>query len=386
LLVALAALAGCSDGVTGPAQRDVDASASAQWNLLARSLVIEGALAPPVASRLYANLSVAQYGAVMEFTRARIRASLAGGREEIPSVHAAIASASSAILSDFFPTRTALILSEMNVERALRRGRGDTDEAIREGELIGIDVARAVLDRAHADRSDAVWNGLRPTGPGLWSGTQPQLPMWGQVRPWVLESGSQLRSAPPPAFESETFRNAVAEVRAISDSRTPQQMEIARLWADGAGTYTPAGHWNEIAATLIEQHGLSEPNAARTLALMNIAVMDAVIACWDTKFTYWVVRPYQADPAISTPIGQPPHPSYPSGHACMSGAAAAVLGALFPDAAARLHDMAVEACDSRVYAGIHYGFDAEAGMKIGEEAARLVLAVGNGVLQDVFSR
>ena len=97
-------------------------------------------------------------------------------------------------------------------------------------------------------------------------------------------------------------------------------MEIARFWADGAGTYTPPGHWNQIAVQFIDQSGMSDLQAARTLALMNIAMSDAIIGCWDSKFFYWVIRPYQADPVITTPIGQPPHPSYPSGHACRSGA------------------------------------------------------------------
>ena len=119
-------------------------------------------------------------------------------------------------------------------------------------------------------------------------------------------------------------------------------MQIAQFWADGAGTSTPAGHWNAIASDLIRDAAMSELNAARTLAVMNVAVMDAVIACWDTKFTYWLVRPWQADPAISTPIGQPPHPSYPSGHACMSGAAARVLASVFPQQAVELERMAIE--------------------------------------------
>ena len=97
------------------------------------------------------------------------------------------------------------------------------------------------------------------------------------------------------------------------------------------------------------------------MALVNMAMMDAFIGCWDSKFTYWLVRPWQADAGITTPIGQPPHPSYPSGHACGSGAAAGVLGALVPAHAAELERMAIEACDSRVYAGIHYRFDAVAG-------------------------
>jgi hypothetical protein len=238
--------------------------------------------------------------------------------------------------------------------------------------------------RARADGSDVRWTGVVPNGPAYWVGSTPQLPAWGQVQPWLWESGSELRAPPPPPFDSEEFRAALSEVRAISSARTPEQMQIAEFWADGAGTYTPPGHWNAIASDLIRDAGMSELHAARTLAAMNVAVMDAAIGCWDTKYTYWVVRPYQADPSISTPIGQPPHPSYPSGHACFSGAAAEVLASVFPRLSAELERMAVEACDSRVYAGIHYRFDAEAGMGIGIKAAQRALELADRlVLTDV---
>jgi membrane-associated phospholipid phosphatase len=101
--------------------------------------------------------------------------------------------------------------------------------------------------------------------------------------------------------------------------------------------------------------------------------MDANIACHDAKYTYWLIRPSQADPAITTPIGLPNHPSYPSNHACVSAATAYVLGALFPDQAARLSAMAAEAAESRLYAGIHYRFDAEAGLRIARQVADLAL-------------
>ena len=105
-----------------------------------------------------------------------------------------------------------------------------------------------------------------------------------------------------------------------------------------------------------------------------MAMMDANIACHDAKFTYWLIRPYRADPAITTPIGRPQHPSHPSNHACMSGTAAYVLGVLFPDEARRLATMADEAGESRLYAGIHYRFDKDAGLGIARQVAALALS------------
>jgi membrane-associated phospholipid phosphatase len=105
-----------------------------------------------------------------------------------------------------------------------------------------------------------------------------------------------------------------------------------------------------------------------------MAAMDPTIACYDAKFTYWLIRPYRADPAITTPIGRPNHPSYPSSHACSSGASAYVLAALFPADATELAAMADEAGESRLYAGIHYRFDKDAGLGIARQVASLALA------------
>jgi membrane-associated phospholipid phosphatase len=160
------------------------------------------------------------------------------------------------------------------------------------------------------------------------------------------------------------------EVRWFSDNRTPQQLQIAQFWADGAGTYTPPGHWNEIACNLLSQRNWSALRDARALALMNMAVMDAGICCWDAKYAYWLLRPYQADPAITTPVGKPNFPAYTSGHSTFSGAASEVLGYIFPSQLTQLRAMAEEASMSRVYGGIHFRFDSEVGLGAGRSIAR----------------
>ena len=116
------------------------------------------------------------------------------------------------------------------------------------------------------------------------------------MRPWLWESGSELRAPAPPAFNSQPFREALAEVRQIAETRTPLQMRLRGSGPTVGETYTPPGHWNAIASDLIRERGIGDLNAARTLALMNLAMADAAIGCWDSKFTYWVIRPWQADP------------------------------------------------------------------------------------------
>lgn len=382
-----AVLAACSDGgITAPVAEE--AGTTLRWNALARELVTIDRAAPPIAGRAYAYLSVAQYASAVAAHGMRPGAvpSLESLRGAHAPARAAIAAASARVLGALFPSHSARIEHELTGDLSALRGESIDRAAIERAVAIGTRIATSLEARANADGWNAVWTGTAPKGDGYWTGTAPQLPAWGLVRPWVWESGSELRAPPPPAVNSQEFRAALAEVRQIAETRTPAQLEIARFWADGAGTYTPPGHWNEIAAELIREHNLGDLSAARTLALMNIAIADATIGCWDTKYTYWLLRPWQADPAITTPIGQPPHPSYPSGHACTSGAGAGVLAALFPAEAENLERMAVEACDSRVYAGIHYRFDAEAGMTIGIRAAERALERGDHLLQQEIAR
>ena len=97
------------------------------------------------------------------------------------------------------------------------------------------------------------------------------------------------------------------------------------------------------------------PHAARVLALTSVAMADGFICCWDAKYTYWTERPITADPSLDVLIPTPPFPSYTSGHATVSTAAATVLGYLFPDDAADPRcERAEEAKQSRLWAGIHF--------------------------------
>jgi membrane-associated phospholipid phosphatase len=373
--------------------------ASVRWNEIARSLVIKDSanFNPVKASRIYALLSVAQYDALVatwynkylynrvtpnELDSTIIPLVATTGTPAYPSEHAAVGAASVSILKYIYPSEEAFLNARLREEEESRLWAGISCRSdISAGDTLGRMVAQRVMERAVNDRSDAVWTGTIPTGPGFWFSSEhppqpPLLPLWGSVRPWLMTSGSQFRPSPPPAFGSPTFSSALSEVRQISDNRTSEQLRIARFWADLAGTYTPPGHWNEIACNLITGRRVNELRAARTLALMNIALMDAGISCWDSKYTYWLLRPSQADSLITTPIGLPNFPSYTSGHSTFSGAAADLLGYIFSDQAASLDAMAHEASTSRLYAGIHYRFDCETGVAVGKMIAQLAIQRG----------
>jgi len=112
------------------------------------------------------------------------------------------------------------------------------------------------------------------------------------------------------------------------------------------------------------------PRVARAYALLAAAEYDAYIASQDGKFTYWYLRPHQLDPSITPLFAVPNFPSYPSNHAVFSATRAEVLAYLFPTRAELARTMAKEAADSRIWAGIHYAIDAEAGMQVGRSVAQ----------------
>jgi membrane-associated phospholipid phosphatase len=232
-----------------------------------------------------------------------------------------------------------------------------------------------VVEHARTDGYTDPWTGSIPTGEGKWfsSTTPPTAPLGASLvdaRPWLMRSVDQFRPAPPPAFGSPKFLADLAEVRQISDTRTREQDSIAKFWAFGAGTYTPPGYWNEEATNLARAADWNERRTVGLLALMNMVAFDAIIASNDAKYTYWLLRPSQADPAITLSMALPNFPAYPSNHATISAAMAEVIAAAFPREAKRLRAAADQAALSRVYGGIHYRFDGEAGLALGRNVAR----------------
>lgn len=352
----------------GPAPEQVRAP-SVRWNELARTLVAENRVDPPMAARFYALLGVAQHAAA-------VQARGVGGvsDDDRPTRDArvgGVVAASAEILVYAFPNALTRIRLAEQADVAPYTGRGSQPKFFEAGREIGRSVAARVIADAKTDGADASWSGTMPIGDGFWNGSAPLRPNWPGVRTWLLRSGDQFRPAPPPPFGSPAYTEALAEVRRISDTRTAEQLRIARFWADGGGTSTPPGHWNEIAVGLIEKYGFDEVRSTRTLALLDMAMMDAGIACWDSKYAYWMIRPSQADPAITTPVGLPNFPSYVSGHSTFSGAAAELLATIFPAERESLFAMADEAAVSRLYGGIHYRFDNDAGLVLGRRIGAL---------------
>jgi membrane-associated phospholipid phosphatase len=343
-------------GVSNSAVKFWDVGASASWNELATDLTTRRVTN---ASRLYAYLSLAQFRA----------AHAAEAIRPHPPTSSAIGAASAVVLSSFFPADVAEIEGVLDAQRAAAPWPGAKHEDFAAGEALGRAVGAKVVVYAQSDRVGLADPGTPPVGPGFWRANGGPIARGNyRARPFFIASDSEFRPAPPPAFGSQAFLTALAEVRQISDTRTPEQLAIALYWNLNQSPSRNAA-MNNLAVELIRSHRRSDAEAARILFLANASAFDANVGCFDAKFHYWFIRPPQADPGIVTAFPVPPHPSYPSAHSCISGAMTGVLAAEFPSETARVDSVALEASLSRLYAGIHYRFDFEAGLAVGRAVA-----------------
>jgi hypothetical protein len=338
-------------------------TSTVQWNEYASELIAANKVGQFPALRTLAYVNLAVNDAVVL------------ARKQGIEPEGAAAGAAAGALAHFFPKEDKAIAARLASERfALGSGyRADFETGLE----IGRNAAADVVALAKKDGAAVSWSGTVPSGRDKWASltTPPSAPLGpqlGAVRPFFLTTASEFRAPPPPALDSPEFRATLGEVRKISDGRTYEQLRYARYWENLTGAFT-AGVWNELAREAIAARGLGEAQSAHVLAVMHMTGFDAILACHESKYVYWVPRPTQLDPQITVAVGVPNHPSYPSNHACISGAMARVLDAQFPEQRGRFAAMARQAAESRVYAGIHYRIDIDEGLKIADRVATRAL-------------
>jgi membrane-associated phospholipid phosphatase len=368
------------------------------WTSLALDLITTHRPSPVRAARALALLQIAIYDAVVAAWDAQVAfprpapnaldpaivplGSVDSGLSAFPSAHAAVAAAASMVLAYAFPDEPAAGLEALADEAATSRlwAGANVRSDVEAGLSIGRAVGTRAVARGKADGSDAIWDGSehldddefwQPTPPGFVQ--EPLDPLAGTWRTWVMAGGDQFRPAPPPPHGSAAWHAELAAVQEAIARRTPEQEAAVRFWAGGPGTTTPAGIWTEIARDLVVRGGLDLPHAARVLTLTTVAMADAFVCCWDAKYAYWFARPITADPSLDLLIPTPPFPSYTSGHATVSAAASTLLAHFFPDQASSLETRAVEAKNSRLWAGIHFPIDNDMGAVGGGMVGRLVV-------------
>ena len=355
----------------------------------ARQLAGQPVGAPNV-NRPYAYVSVAIYEATVAAWNAKytynrkrpsetdpsVRTRVAVPRSpSYPSEHAAAAGAAAAVLAYFLPNESAS-LQALAEEAARSRLYGGVEypSDYAAGLELGRRVAEQVIARARADGSDAVFNGVIPTGRCMWTGTNPGNVTATQWKPFLLSSASEFRPPPPPGCESAGVQAQIADVRNFPRALNTASFATnakAFFWqtADGVAPW-PFTYMNR----LVLEERLDPPAAARAYALLGTAMYDAWIGSQDGKFTYWYLRPAQLDTTLVPLFPAPNFPSYPSNHSTFSAAAAEMIAYLFPRDADAVRARGKEAGDSRIWAGIHFEMDNQAGVNLGQNVARKFIA------------
>jgi len=353
---------------------------------------------PPYISRMLAYLSVAQYDGLItawhykkKFARkapyeldSQIKSAYPeNGLNSYPSDGAVIAITSREILSAMFPLEKEYLhkLAEEHLESLVIAGINVSSD-VEAGKTIGTEVSKVVLARASTDGmknaqtpkavSDSIKNAAFERFGWKWDNMESPVrpvgltPLFGKVKLWNVSNVEAVRSRVPPAPGSEEFNRDAEELKRFANNLTSEQRRIANFWNDGLNTYSPPGHWNRFAKETTVKYRLSPVRTARVFAYMNMAIVDAGISCWDTKYYYHYPRPIQTIPGFKTILGTPNFPAYTSGHSTFSASAAEVLSHFFPSDAAKFRKWSDEAAMSRIYGGIHYRFDAEEGIKQGK--------------------
>ena len=389
-----------------------------QWIGIMNDTVLSGPTSPLVTTRVTALVGASVFDAVNGihpvyrplFVKPNVRGHASQG--------AAAVQAAYVILSFVYPAQAASLGIKRDASIAAISAT-DHARSVEAGVAWGQAVANAILVLRSND-------GFAPPPPpfvgvlgietspmavGVWRPT-PLLnatgagPQFATMTPWVLKRPSQFRLPPPNALNTAEYAADYNEVKTIGtfsgSLRSDDQSELALFWAGNTALY-----WNRIAAQISASRGLSLTENAHLFALLNLAMADAGIACWDSKYRYVYWRPITAirlgdtdgnsstdpDPGWTPwldflPPGTPAHPEYPSGHSTVSGSAAYTLAAIFGDNTAisvisevrpgtrsfpSFTAVVAEIADARVFGGIHFRTSCVRGNALGRSVAAYVL-------------
>jgi hypothetical protein len=421
--------------VLSPNTSSFSASFARQWMVNVANSVKNDVVSPPVAARTYAYTAIGIYESVVHGMPGY--QSLAGqlnGLDSLPTPDPALQYDWPTVMAQTmhnlilggvytFPNRAffehttlsdASLKSLGPVQIGYRRTSGVAETTINNSIAFGDQLGAALVAWSNADGYYALrykgW--IPPKGPDKWVPTgfsdtdkvvNPLEPWFGHLRPLVMTTSDEcapanLGLAPPPFSTDPTsaFYQAGLEVYNTEVNLTDQQEEIANFWADGPGaTPTPAGHWVAITTKLVRNTNLA--TAAAGYVWVSMGFLDSFIAVWQEKFSSNLLRPEtyirrHIDPGWKGLLPTPPFPTYTSGHSGQSMASATLLTAMFGGGPfvddtklrrgfaarsfANFTAMAEEAAASRLYGGIHFRFDNDDGLAVGD-------CVGNKIIDRV---
>lgn len=376
-----------------------------EWNTNLLTAVRNGGTNPLVSTRVAAMVAAAVFDAVNGVERRYTPVHVTPDAPAGASQRAAAIQAAHDVLVALYPLQQADLDSKQQISLAAIASGAAADDSVSvaRGTEWGHAVAMAILAWRATD-------GFTPAPPpftgvsaiGVWRATPPAYapmaaPQFATMTPWAIVSPSQFRPAGPPALASSRyaadFNETITMGGRTTTSPTPEQV-VATFWNGNTPLY-----WNRILHQVSEAYHLTLSDNARLFALLNLAMADAAIACWDAKWQFQFWRPVTAvafadqdgnpDTDLNTSwtpwLVTPAHPEYPSGHSTVSGAAAAILADYFGDATSFTIDSetapgAIRSFDSfsaalheihnaRVWGGIHFRSACVDGSAVGEAVA-----------------
>lgn len=393
---------------------------------------------PPAAARMFAYMGLAAYEAAVpgmpdyqslavQFPQMSLPKIETGKDYHWPSaVNAVYAS----MFRYFYPhikPADLLKIDQLEAKFVIRFEQDEDDAVIKRSRDFGKAVADAVYRYSATDiagheayknprPSSYVPPAVGPNGEKLWQPTFPDytralFPYWGQVRPFAMKD-SELRARPPLPYSEDPnskFYQQAKETYLIVKEANFEDRWIAEFWSDDIFelTFEPAARQIAIANQLADQKNISLDKAVELYAKMGMAMCDAAIAVWNSKYIYNVIRPIDyirrfIDPSWTTLLNvpfnnvksiTPEFPAYPSGHACFGGSGAGIMNDIFggttsftdnchvsrfefigaPRYFNSFTEAATENAISRLPLGVHFRMDADEGLRLGLLAAKRVV-------------
>ena len=186
----------------------------------------------------------------------------------------------------------------------------------------------------------------------------------GSWQPWVLTSTKDLQTAPLTDQTAE-----LQQLHSLAKQRDPATLERIRYW----DFWSPSFRWNEMLADISTATPLPTNAASRAFAMLNVAIDDALTAAWDSKVIQNRRYPTAVDSTLSAAVALSLESSDPCEHSVAAGAAAAIIGHVYPKDAQRVTAAAEEASRSRILAGAVFPSDAQAGLELGRKVAERVI-------------
>ncbi|MGA7237611.1 MAG: vanadium-dependent haloperoxidase [Bryobacteraceae bacterium] len=386
----------------------VAADELSDWNHTMLIATLTAPVTPaPLSPRVAAIVQAAVFDAVNGIERKYSPIFVPPAGPSSASIRAAAVQAAYATLVDLFPAQKPAFDQQRTTSLAAIT---DTQNAVQAGLAWG----QSVADQIWAWRSqDGFSNTVAPfvggTAPGEWRPTPPAMapglaPQLATTTPWVLRSPSQFRPAGPPSLTSDQYTADYNELKNMGAStnsgRTADQTLYSTFWQAG----NPPDYFDPVVISLATKRHFPMVETARLLALVNLGMADAIIGCWDAKYTYSSWRPITAitlgdtdgnsatapDPSWTPLITTPAFPDYPSAHSCVTGAAGRIMSEAFgedtsftvtsnamPGYPRMFHSFSAaseEVKNARVFGGIHFRTSCVDGEALGIAVAEFVMA------------